>query len=279
MLKFFYTISAGLFLLSGCGGSVEKDDQNNVSSVSKAVPVYNQAYQENYTADSIADIIAHAKNAYVLIDPFEDNIYQHIQAIRTNNNQVAGYISAGTGEDWRDDFIDLKPYLTTKVWSQWEGEYFVSETTTGILNVMKKRIDKMADWGLDWVEFDNMDWLDEETRITYGLKATVEEAKAYINALCEYTHSRSMKCMAKNSVEGFENFDGVTYESYDDNKNWWDVQGTKTFLSAGKLVIINHYNESDCTAVYDEYKSFYSNDNISFICEDVILKKYQHYNE
>jgi len=270
----------GVFLVVGCGSSVKKDDLNNISPVNhKPVAVYNQAYQENYAADSITDIIAHAKDAYVLIDPFEDNVFQDIPKIKTHNNQVAGYISAGTGEDWRDDFNDLKPYLTTKEWPQWKGEYFVSETTTGILTVMKKRIDKMADWGLDWVEFDNMDWLDEESRVTYELNATVEEAQTYINALCNYTHSQGMKCMAKNTVDGFAQFDGVLYESYHDEKNWWDTEGTKNFLTAGKLVIINHYNESDCDAVYVEYKNFYNTEKLSFICEDIATKKYKHYNQ
>ncbi len=280
MLKKICTISMAVFLVSGCGSSVKKDDLNNISSVNhKPVPVYNQAYQENYAADSIIDIIDHAKDAYVLIDPFEDNVFQDIPKIKTNNNQVAGYISAGTGEDWREDFKALKPFLTTKEWPQWKGEYFVSETTTGILTVMKKRIDKMADWGLGWVEFDNMDWLDEDTRVEYNLTATVQEAKTYINALCDYTHAKGMQCMAKNTVDGFGQFDGVLYESFHSEKNWWDKQGTRDFLNAGKLVIINHYNETECDSVYEEYKNFYQNENISFICENVATKKYKHYNE
>jgi len=143
---------------------------------------------------------------------------------------------------------------------------------------MKERINKMATWGVDWVEFDNMDWLDEESRVKYGLTATVTEAKAYINALCDYTHAKGMKCMAKNTVDGFESFDGVLYESYSHEKNWWDTAGTTSFLNAGKLVIINHYEESDCDGVYAEYKAFYNSENISFICEDVATQKYKHYN-
>ena len=251
----------------------------NISHSSQAFLVYNQAYQENYSADSIEEILEDAKNAYVLVDPFVNNIDQYISAIKLNNNEVAGYISVGTGEDWRSDFSSLQPFLTTIVWSEWAGEYYVSQTTTGILDVMKRRIDTMAYWGLDWVEFDNMDWLDEETKLTYNLVATKEEAKFYVNALCDYAHSKNMKCMAKNTVDGFENFDGVLYESYDNEKNWWDTQGTRDFLSAGKPVIINHYNEIDCDGVYTGYKQYYHSDAISFICEDKITKKYKHYNQ
>lgn len=51
------------------------------------------------------------------------------------------------------------------------------------------------------------------------------------------------------------------------------------FLAAGKPVIINHYNEANCDAVYLEYKTLYNSKKISFICEDVSTEKYKHYNQ
>jgi hypothetical protein len=264
--------SKGLNILSLIVGDI-------INSVGSPVPVYNHAYQENYSADKLSEITNNARNAYVLLDPFEDHASANISEIKNNNNQVSGYISAGTGEDWRSDYDQIFPYLSTIRWEQWEGESFVSQTTTGILEVMKARIDKMSNWGLDWVEFDNMDWLDEESRATYNLEATIQQSKEYINKLCDYTHSKGMKCMAKNTVDGFGQFDGVTYESFNNNKNWWDKQGTKDFLNSGKLVIINHYNEGDCDGVYRFYKNTYNSEKISYICEDKGLKKYKHYNE
>jgi hypothetical protein len=84
--------------------------------------------------------------------------------------------------------------------------------------------------------------------------------------------------MAKNMTVDAENFDGVLYESYNDEKNWWDQAGAQSFIAANKLVIINHYNETNCNAVYEEYKTIYGN-TISYICEDANLQKYVHYNE
>jgi len=264
----------GVWVLVGCGSTdTTIDTKKNIPRA-----VFNQAYQENYQPDSIAEIIAEAKDAYVLVDPFDADVVSQISEIKIKNNSIGGYISAGTGEIYRDDFSELEPYLSSEAWEDWDDEFFVSETTTGIVSIMKKRIDKMATWGLDWVEFDNMDWLDDESRNNYHLKATVAEAKNYINTLCDYTHSKGMKCMAKNTVNGFENFDGVLYESFSSNKNWWNREGTQKFLDENKLVIINHYNERNCDSVYNAYKSYYKSKNISFICEDVALKKYKHYN-
>ncbi len=244
-----------------------------------AFAVYNQAYQENYEADNIDDIIANAKNAYVLIDPFQDKIASYIPELKKNNNQVSGYISIGTGEDWRSDFDQLKPYLVNKEWGQWPGEYFLKRITPEVIAVMKTRIDSMAIWGCEWVEFDNMDWVfDDEYRNEYGIETTPEQGIAYFNELADYLHQKGMKAMAKNTVEGASIFDGVLYESYNNDKNWWDKEGTRQFLNAGKPVIINHYNETNCDKVYIDYMDYY-NKSISYICEDTNLKKYVHYNE
>ncbi|MDO6515724.1 endo alpha-1,4 polygalactosaminidase [Zobellia uliginosa] len=243
-----------------------------------AIAVYNHAYIENYTPDQVGEIVLNAKEAYVLLDPYEDGVIESIPKIKANGNQLAAYISIGTGEDWRDDFDDLKPYLTTEQWNEWPGEYFVNNTTTGIVDLMKSRIDQIADWGFDWVEFDNMDWaLYEDAREAYGLEVTKEESIAYFQELCAYVHKKGMKCMAKNFVENAENFDGVTYESYHHEKNWWETSGAQSFLEDGKLVIIVHYNESNCDQVYSDYTNLYNKD-LAFICEDTRVKKYVHYN-
>ena len=256
---------------------LEQNGSSSSSSTPSPMSVYNQAYQENYNSDTINEILDNASNAYVLIDPFQAGVSNYVSAIKNNGNQVSGYISVGTGENWRSDYHQMAPYLATTQWGEWPGEYFISQTTTGILELMKARIETMANWGLDWVEFDNMDWLDDEYKSVYNLETTAQEARAYVNALCDYTHQKGMKCMAKNSVDGFNNFDGVTYESYNNEKNWWDNQGTRNFLDSGKPVIIIHYNESNCDQVYDEYKNKYDNGSISFICEDSHSKKYKHY--
>lgn len=246
---------------------------------STAIPVYNQAYQENFEEDSIEEIMLNARNGYVLLDPFQDSIVDHIAAIKSNNNEVGAYISIGTGETYRDDFAQMQPYLVTIPWGQWPDEYFVNSTTTGIIELMKLRIDSIADWGCDWVEFDNMDWAyDDDLRAEYGFEVTESEGIVYYQELCDYVHSKGMKCMAKNLVENASNFDGVLYESYSDDKNWWEQSGAQSFLDAGKLVIINHYNEANCGQVYTDYKSIY-NENLSFICEDANLQRYVHFNE
>jgi cysteinyl-tRNA synthetase len=259
--------------------SCKKDTPEKPIGSLNAKTVYNHAYQENFENDKLDDITANAHNAYVLIDAYENNAYEKIAAIKANGNEVGGYISIGTGENWRDDWTAIKPYCVTKQWGSWPGEYFIDITNTGAIDVMKLRIDQLANWGCDWVEFDNMDWaFDDKTRNKYNFTATETDAINYYNELCNYVHSKGMKCMAKNTVKDGPGFDGALYESFNNNKDWWDHDGAQSFLDAGKLVIINHYNEKQPNKIYQEYIDLYNSD-ISYICESSKEKKYIHYNE
>lgn len=277
-MRNFLKLSPFLLVLFFSCTSNDDGTDNPPSGNNNAKAVYNQAYNENFDADSISSILINANDAYVLVDPFLDNVTEHIAQIKANGNEVGAYISIGTGENYRNDFVTMEEYLVATPWGQWPDEFFVNSTTTGIIDLMKVRIDKIADWGCDWVEFDNMDWIyDDELRTTYGFVVTEAEGIAYYQELCDYVHSKDMKCMAKNLVENASDFDGVLYESYNDEKNWWEVSGAQNFVDAGKLVIINHYNEVNCDDVYDEYKTIYGN-SISYICEDANLEQYVHYN-
>ena len=244
-------------------------------------PIFNQAYQENYQADALPDILAQAQGAYVLLDPFGQDPQdwaKAIAALHAKGNSVGAYISIGTGEDWRADFAQLQPYLVSKPWDQWAGEYFVT-STNGATDIMKKRIDRIAALGFDWVEFDNMDWAeDDQSRRTYGFDVTKSQSQTYFQTLCAYVHLQGMRCMAKNTVNGANTFDGVLYESYSNQKNWWDEAGAKSFVQAGKPVIITHYDEADCPAARDFYRAIYG-PTLSFICEDAALRRFVRFND
>ncbi len=240
-------------------------------NTSQPMCAWNQAYEEYGRMDSVSDILANARNCYVLIDPFDSTEARNkISQMKNNGNIVSCYISSGSCENWRDDYSALKPFCGA-AYPGWDGEYFVSDTK-GILPLMKARIDKMASWGCNFVEFDNMDWA------LGGGKSgvTSAEARAYNQALCVHARSKGMKCMAKSTTEGAEDFDGLTVESYTDDKNWWSTSEMKNILAQGKIGLIVHYRDSNCDGVYNSYKNTYGN-KLSFICSN--NSGYLHYNQ
>jgi cysteinyl-tRNA synthetase, unknown class len=275
-----FLIPLSMLILSCCstGESLEEPRGNE-----DTFPVYNQAYQENYETDSFDLILREAENAYILLDPFQDEVLsqQDMNSLLLRGNMLSAYISIGTGENWRSDYDAMKPYLSEKQWGEWEGEYYVSLIEEGLTDIMKNRIDQAAALGFDWLEFDNMDWIfDEETRIEYSLESGETEALAYIEELREYAGTKGLKCMSKNWRRGAENFNGVTFESGSDNFNWWDSDEMQPFLDEGKPVIIVHYNEKDRAAAYRAYRNYMKiyGDGISFICETRSERGYIHFN-
>lgn len=268
----FLTSGFALLLISaaGCGSDVDAGREAD-----SARCVYNQAYQENYAVDAIDVVRRNADDCYVLVDGLDPAAVEAIPSIKTNGNDVACYTSVGTGEVWRDDFAELEPFLVSEQWDEWEGEYFVSDTS-GATKVLKDRITRLGDQGCDWVEFDNMDWAtSEKTRSIYGIVATQQEAAAFSNELCDHVHSLGMLCMAKNLAFSPNHFDGVTFESYQDELDWWDPAHLETFVTNGLPVIIFHYDEPDCESAKGFYRGKYG-DEISVLCEDPTLRGYLH---
>ena len=83
----------------------------------------------------------------------------------------------------------------------------------------------------------------------------------------QYTHSKFRKLSA---------FGGGTFESYSDEKDWWDHEHLQSFLDEGRPGIVVHYDETDCDGVYNEYKAAYG-PRVSFICEDRGARAYRHF--
>jgi hypothetical protein len=70
----------------GTNQTTEQIKNNSNTTQSKAIAIYNHAYQENFESDAIVDIIANAKNGYILVNPFEDDVTASIVAIKANGN-------------------------------------------------------------------------------------------------------------------------------------------------------------------------------------------------
>jgi hypothetical protein len=238
--------------------------------------VWNQAYQENTVADSVGSIIARARGCYVLLDPFDCELARDaIRLLQDRDNTIGCYISVGTCEDWREDFDALRAdgACSSREWPEWQGEFFVTDVEAAT-PYMIARIDTLAAWGCDFVEFDNMDWaFDAEPSYQIGVDPAA--AAAYNAALCDRVHEHGMRCMAKSTREGAQDFDGLTVESYTDDLDWWTAEHMEFTLDAGQPGIVIHYGERGCGSVEADYRVTYG-EQLSFLCEDPDLGGYRH---
>ena len=195
--------------------------------------------------------------------------------LQERDNTIGFYVSVGTCEDWRDDFDALRSdgACSSQEWPEWRGEFFITDVAAATPHMLA-RIDTLAQWGCDYVEFDNMDWAFDSDE-TYEINVGPAAAAAYNTALCARVHELGMLCMAKSTREGAESFDGMTVESYSDDRDWWESQHMQSTLDAGQLGIVFHYGERECDVVEEDYRATYG-DGIAFLCEDPGVGGYRH---
>jgi hypothetical protein len=89
------------------------------------------------------------------IDLF-DNPASSMKTLKAAGKIVICYFSAGTAEDWRDDYRDFAAADLGKVLPEWPNEKWVRTASQSIRNIMAKRIKLAADKGCDAIDPDNI---------------------------------------------------------------------------------------------------------------------------
>jgi hypothetical protein len=88
------------------------------------------------------------------IDLF-DNPASTVKALKAAGKIVICYFSAGTAEDWRDDYKSFAAADLGKVLPEWPNEKWIRIGSQSIRNIMSKRIKIAADKGCDAIDPDN----------------------------------------------------------------------------------------------------------------------------
>jgi hypothetical protein len=88
------------------------------------------------------------------IDLF-DNPASTMKALKAAGKIVICYFSAGTAEDWRDDYRSFATADMGKVLPEWPNEKWIRIGSQSIRTIMAKRIKLAADKGCDAIDPDN----------------------------------------------------------------------------------------------------------------------------
>lgn len=88
------------------------------------------------------------------IDLF-DNPASTVATLQAAGKTVICYFSAGTAEDWRDDYKSFASADLGKVLPEWPNEKWIRTGSQSIRNIMAKRIKIAADKGCDAIDPDN----------------------------------------------------------------------------------------------------------------------------
>lgn len=86
-----------------------------------------------------------------------DNDIETFRILQDADKKVICYFSAGSWENWRDDKDDFDDADLGKELDGWEDERWVDVTSSGVRDIMKKRIELAWRKGCDAIDPDNVD--------------------------------------------------------------------------------------------------------------------------
>lgn len=118
------------------------------------------------------------------IDVFDidlwDNSAETIEKLHASGRKVICYFSAGTSEDWRADFKNIRPQDMGASLPLWKGERWLDIRQRSVWNVMQKRIELASKRGCDAIDPDNIGMI-SVIRFFLSLRAYRINADVYDN--------------------------------------------------------------------------------------------------
>ncbi|WP_224366418.1 endo alpha-1,4 polygalactosaminidase [Hyalangium versicolor] len=130
------------------------------------------------------------------IDLFDTSTTK-IASIKAQGRRVICYFSAGSSEDWRDDFDLFTEADMGEPLDGWEGERWLDTRSTNVRSIMAARLDLAKSKGCDAVDPDNVDGYTNDT----GLPLTAATQLDYNRWLATQAHARGLAVGLKNDID------------------------------------------------------------------------------
>ena len=119
-----------------------------------------------------------------------------LRKLRTDERKVICYFSAGSSENWRDDFKEFDKTDLGRPLDGWAGERWLDTRSTNVRRIMAARLDLAKARGCDGVETDNMDGYANKN----GLGLTAADQLDYNRFLADAAHARNLAIGLKNDL-------------------------------------------------------------------------------
>ena len=161
-----------------------------------------------------------------------------ITALHAEGRRLICYFSAGSSENWRDDFEDFDKADLGRPLDGWAGERWIDTRSANVRRIMAKRLDLAAARGCDGVEPDNVDGYANKN----GLGLTDADQLDYNRFLATEAHRRGLGIGLKNDLDQVaalvDSFDFAVNEQC---AQYRECALLRPFTAAGKPVFNAEY--------------------------------------
>ena len=178
------------------------------------------------------------------IDLFDTSV-DKIRQIQASGAQVICYFSAGSAEEWRDDYDQFAETDLGKPLYGWPGEYWVDIRSANVLDIMLTRMDLAVDKGCDGVDPDNVNAFANPS----GFDLTASDQLAYNKRLANEAHTRGLSVGLKNDVEQIDALvDYYDFQVNEECHTYDECSTTYPFVDSGKPVFNAEYADTAADA-------------------------------
>jgi hypothetical protein len=170
-----------------------------------------------------------------------------IDQLKAQGRRVVCYFSAGTSENWREDFGRFAASDMGIAVSGWQGERWLDTSSLNVRNVMKSRLDLAVAKGCDGVEPDNVDGYTNNP----GFPLSSSTQLDYNRFLAQEARARGLAVGLKNDTDQLAAlepyFDFAVNEQCHEFDNGRECDGYSVFTSKGKPVFNAEYRSAYAT--------------------------------
>lgn len=191
------------------------------------------------------------------IDLF-DTSASTISTLKASGKKVVCYFSAGSSENWRDDYSQFDTEDLGSELDGWDGERWLDIRSLNVFNIMKDRIDLAVTKGCDAVEPDNMDGYTNDE--CFNLSAS--DQLKYNQAIANYARSQGLSVGLKNDPDQVSSL--VDYFDFSVSEQCYEYSECSSYLpfvAAGKPVFNTEYDTKYKSGASQTAYCNYSNTN------------------
>lgn len=171
------------------------------------------------------------------IDLF-DNDARTISALQAAGTKVICYFSAGSWEDWREDWTNPAAGDVGNDLDGWEGEKWANIRSATVRQVMADRIALAQEKGCQAVDPDNIDGYNNDN----GLGLTSDDSVNYVRFLAGEAHARNLAIGLKNSLEIIDTLtNDVDFAVNEQCYQYHECDTYEDFVASGKAVFQVEY--------------------------------------
>lgn len=161
-----------------------------------------------------------------------------LKSLRSSGRKIMCYFSAGSAENWRDDYGKFNDGDKGAALDGWAGERWVNVRSENVRSIMKGRLDLAVTRGCDGVEPDNVDGYANSN----GLSVTASDQLDYNRFLATEAHRRGLGIALKNDLDQIPalvaSFDLAVNEQCN---QYAECDALRPFVDAGKPVLNAEY--------------------------------------